>query len=75
MRLSVRAKGMVFADVFRPQIQATQRSIPIEPEWGTLPYWRRSRYHWKAAWEVVVLDALLEEVVAVDALEPPMISP
>ena len=69
MRLSVRAKGMVSRTCSRPQIQATQRSMPMpKPEWGTLPYLRRSRYHWKASMGRLWLDAGLEEVVVVYAL-------
>ena len=44
--------------------------MPIpKPAWGTLPYLRRSRYHWKASsGEVVFFDAGLQEVVTVYAL-------
>jgi hypothetical protein len=49
-RWSIRGNGIVSRTCSRPQIQATARSMPIpKPECGTLPNFRRSRYHLKAS--------------------------
>src|SRR5579862_835092 len=49
-RYSMRGKGIVSRTCSSAQIQATTRSIPIpKPECGTLPYFRKSKYHLNAS--------------------------
>src|SRR5580692_2309881 len=49
-RCNMRGNGIVSRTCSKPQIQATARSMPMpNPECGTLPYLRRSRYHLKAS--------------------------
>jgi len=64
MRWSVRRRDG-FADVSRPQIQATARSIPMpKPEWGTLAVSAQVEIPLEGfLGEVVLLDAGVEELI------------
>ena len=61
---------MVSRTCSRPQIQATQRSMPMpKPPWGTVPYLRRSMYQSKASLrKLVLVDAAQQQFGIVDAL-------
>src|SRR5579863_7817484 len=49
-RCSILGNGIVSRTCSSPQIHATARSMPMpKPAWGTLPYFRRSRYHLNAS--------------------------
>ena len=49
-RCNMRGNAMVSRMCSRPQIHATQRSIPMpKPPCGTVPYLRRSMYQLKAS--------------------------
>ena len=69
-RYSMRGNAMVSRMCSSPQIQATQRSMPMpKPPCGTVPYLRRSMYQSKASLrQVVLLDALQQQIRIVDAL-------
>ena len=66
----MRGNAMVSRTCSRPQIQATQRSMPMpKPPCGTVPYLRRSMYQSKASFgKLMFFDALQQQIEIVDAL-------